>query len=119
MRMAFGEKSNKENYLDFVPAIVEGTRHSEKEDGTVAVFIEWKGFFPRLAQKLFKKPRFTETKLDNYGSAVWKLIDGKRNVGEISEALKSEFPDMEYPLERTIKFLEILKEHHLIQLGGI
>ena len=46
------------------------------------------GFYNTIAQKFFKKPRFSFIKLDQYGSCVWQQIDGKKTIYEIGQILK-------------------------------
>ena len=52
--------------------------------------------------------------LDDYGSFVWNIIDDKKDIHTLSQELDAHFPKMEKSLSRLIKFLEILKDHHLI-----
>ena len=73
----------KENYIDNIPKI--NKKWEILEDGIVEVTIENKGFYNTLAQKLFKKPRYSFIKLDEYGSCVWKQIDGKKTIYEIGK----------------------------------
>ena len=47
----------KENYIDNIPKI--NKKWETLEDGIVEVTIENKGFYNTLAQKLFKKPRYS------------------------------------------------------------
>ena len=48
--------------------------------------------------------------LDQYGTAVWRLFDGKLTVREIGEILKTRFGDTVEPLyARLAAFLKILK----------
>ena len=103
------EKKQKKNYLDRIPV------HSDKigwqkEDGEkISLLIENKGVFNRLFQKFFKKPKVSYIHLDEMGSFIWLLIDGEKNVYEISEAVKERFGDDCEPLyERLIKYLEML-----------
>ena len=45
------------------------------EDGIITVLIEWKGFYHKLAQRFFHRPRVSEIKLDKLGTFVWNSID--------------------------------------------
>ena len=54
-------------------------------------------------------------KLDEYGSAVWKLCDGKRTVDQIGDELKKKYGKTVEPLyERLVIFIGILKREGLI-----
>lgn len=84
----------------------------------MTVYIEWKGFYHRIAQKFFKRPRVSDVKLDGYGSFVWLAIDDVKDVHQLSKELDAKYPKMEKSLSRLIKFLEILHDNHLIRWKG-
>ena len=83
---------NRQNYLDFVPVKNPDIEYHTDDSGIVTLLIEWKGFYHRIAQKFFHRPRISET---------------------LSSFFR--FPGMEKSLSRLIKFLEILRDSHLIQ----
>ena len=108
------KKKNSKNYLDYVPVKNPEIEYEAQDNGRVTVFIEWKGFYHRIAQKFFHRPRVSDVKLDEYGSFVWLAIDDVKDVHQISTELDNRFPRMEKSLSRLIKFLEILHDNHLI-----
>ena len=69
------KKKDSKNYLDYVPVKNPEVEYETGDDGIVTVYIEWKGFYHRIAQKFFKRPRVSDVKLDGYGSFVWLAID--------------------------------------------
>ena len=74
-----------------------------------------KGFYNRLAQKLFKRPKVSYISLDEYGSFVWQQMDGKRNVYEISKLVSERFgKDAEPVVERLVKYIQILYQNKFI-----
>ena len=109
---------NQRNYLDFVPIKNPDIEYQTGDNGKVTVFIEWKGFYHRIAQKFFHRPRVSDIQLDDYGSFVWLAIDDNKDVHQISKELNARFPNMEKSLSRLIKFLEILRDNHLIRWKG-
>lgn len=109
---------NQGNYLDFIPVKNPEIEYQTGDDGTVTLFIEWKGFYHRVAQKFFHRPRVSDIRLDDYGSFVWLSIDDSKDVHQISKELNARFPNMEKSLSRLIKFLEILRDNHLIRWKG-
>ena len=109
---------NQRNYLDFVPIKNPDIEYQTGDNGKVTVFIEWKGFYHRIAQKFFHRPRVSDIQLDNYGSFVWLAIDDNKDVHQLSKELDARFPNMEKSLSRLIKFLEILRDNHLIRWKG-
>ena len=108
------KKKQSENYLEYVPQRTPETEFTEDEAGIVTLTKEWTGFYNRIAQRFFHRPRVSHIDLDGYGSFIWKLIDGKRTVYDISRKLDEAYPGMEKSLSRLIKFLELLRDHHFI-----
>lgn len=103
-----------ENFLERRPlrnALIKWSHN----DGKVTLEIENKGFFNKIAQKLFKKPKVTYVHLDKTGSFVWPLIDGEKDIIAIGELVKKEFGDEAEPLyERLAKFFQILESYNFI-----
>jgi hypothetical protein len=81
----------KKNLFDFVPIISEHIT-TEKE-GALSI-ITFPRFRSTFMQKYFvpkgKSPTI-HIRLDEHGTAVWDLIDGKRTIKEISEMLATHF----------------------------
>ena len=102
------------NYLDFIPVKNPEIKYETNDKGNITVFIRWEGFFNKIAQKFFHRPKVSSIDLDDYGSFVWNTIDDKKDIYTLSQELDAHFPKMEKSLSRIIKFLEILKDHHLI-----
>lgn len=112
------EKKQSKNYLDFIPVKNAEIESEIDNDGIVTVYLEWKGFYNKLAQKFFHRPKVSDIKLDKYGSFVWTAINDQKDVHELSLEMEKQFPGMEKSLSRLIKFLEILHDHHLIYWKG-
>lgn len=110
-RKAYGD----ENYLAFVPVRNPAIEWSADEAGKVSVQIEWTGFYHRIAQKFFRRPRVSTIALDAYGSVVWQAIDGQKSVFDLSQTLQEAYPDLQNTMQRLIQFLEIMRDHHLIE----
>ena len=91
-------KKQSQNLLDLVPRQSKKYKFEVDEEGKVTVFVENKGFFNLAAQKLFKKPRFTQIHLEEFGSFIWQKIDGKRTVKEIADLLHEKFGEKADPL---------------------
>ncbi len=112
-------KQNKEqpsNLLEWVPRRNSAIDWQTDEHGAVTLLIENKGFFNRVAQKLFKKPPISYVHLDELGSFVWPLIDGETTVLAVGEAVKAHFGESAEPLyERLSKFFMILKSYGFIE----
>ena len=53
--------------------------------------------------------------LDKYGSFVWRQMDGKRNVHEISKLVSAQFGEAAEPLvPRLVKYIQILYQNKFI-----
>ena len=102
------KKKDSKNYLDFVPEKNPEIEYEADEDGIITVLIEWKGFYHKIAQKLFRRPRVSDIRLDELGSFVWNAVDGKKDVHQISKELEQQFPKMEKPVPRLIKYYTII-----------
>lgn len=105
---------NKNNYVDYIPKIND-KKWEVLEDGIVEITIENKGFYNTVAQKIFKKPRYSFIKLDEYGSCVWKQIDGKKTIYEIGQILKESHKGASNQLyERLSAYFGILERNKYI-----
>ena len=105
----------KENYLDRIPEIRD-IKWNVLEEGVVELVIENTGFYNSVAQKLFKKPRFSLIKLDEYGSCVWQQIDGKKSIFEIGKYLAKEHKGAEEQLyQRLSRYFAILEQQKYIR----
>lgn len=112
------KRNNKqsENYLERRPARPEQIKWSVDEEGIVTLHIENTGVMNRIAQKLFRKPRVSHIHLDEIGSFVWPLLDGKRDIIALGTAVKEHFGDKAEPLyERLVKYFQILDSYHFIE----
>ena len=110
-------KKSKDNYLDKIPILNEKISWNADENGLLTLKIENKGVFNRIAQKFFKKPKFSYVHLDENGSFIWQLIDSKRTVFDIAALVDAHFGEKAHPLyERLIKYLEILASYNFIEL---
>jgi len=108
----------KENYLDYVPVISSLHTWSE-EGGVVTVHMVHRGWNHWLAQKLLGRPRVSHIKLDEMGSFIYPLIDGKRNIGDIALLVKEEFGEAAEPLyDRLVQYMKILRNNEFIRYAG-
>ena len=109
-------KNNEtKNYLENIPVRNESIGWNSDENGIVTLEIENTGFFNKIAQKFFGKPKTSFVHLDENGSFIWPLIDGQRDISEIGVLVKEHFGEACEPLyERLSKFFEILKSYNFI-----
>ncbi|MEI3521206.1 MAG: PqqD family protein [Anaerosacchariphilus sp.] len=105
----------KKNYLDFVPVCAPGYSWKLNEKKLVEIEVQNKGFYNWLAQKFFKRPKVSYISLDEYGSFVWRQMDGQRTIYDISFLVKECYGEEAEPLlPRLTKFFQILYQNHYI-----
>jgi hypothetical protein len=122
MPVSFSERRKilkKANYLDLHPLRL----HSEEiSDGNIVTVIIPKFKNKFIVQYIVPKMKSPDIKLklDEIGSATWLLLDGKKNVREISSILFEKFGDKIEPVnQRLTKFLTGLYEQRLITFKEI
>ena len=110
-------KKQQPNYLEMIPVRNPEIHWTTDEKGIVTLEIENKGVANRIAQKLLKKPTITYIHLDENGSFVWPLIDGKKTVLDIAQLVDAHFGETAKPLyERLVKFFQILESYHFSKM---
>ncbi len=105
-----------ENYLEKIPTPNSVIKWENTADNKVDLLIENVGFFNRVAQKFFGKPKITYVHLDDMGSFIWQHMDGKKNIIEIGKEVDIFFGDAAKPLyERLAKYFQILDSYKFIE----
>ena len=108
------KKKKQENYLDRVP-VINDKKWELTDDGLVEVTVENTGFYNTIAQKFFKRPRYSFIRLDEYGSCVWQQIDGTKNIYEIGQILKNTHRGAADQLyERLASYFKILEQNSYV-----
>ncbi len=107
------------NTLDLTPVKL----YSEKIDEEKLVTIIVPKFRNEFAKK-FISPKLKSTdfklKLEKFGSEVWNNMNGRKNVQEIIDAVKSMFgEEFEQADERVTKFIFQLYDQKLISFNEI
>lgn len=101
---------NTNNFLDLIPVRAAGYRWDTDEEGMVTIYVENRGPFNRIAQKLFHKPEVSQVHLEKTGSFIWPLIDGKKTIFEIGKIVGEHFGDEADPLyPRLSEYFGMLK----------
>lgn len=110
-------KKEKINLFDVIPCIDESIQAEENKEGLSVIA------FPRFKSKFMQKyfiPKgmspFFHVTLDEHGTKVWSLIDGKRTVREIVALLDEHFNHEENYECRVTKFLTQLQDKGFIKL---
>jgi len=102
------------NYLDYVPTHAN-LKFEMNESGQVTLFVENKGFFHKMAQLLLKKPKISQVHLEEMGSFIWPLIDGKRSIYDIAVLVKEQYGEKAEPLyNRLVQYMKNLEAYGFI-----
>lgn len=102
------------NLLDYVPRIPEKLNWTEDDEHRVTVDVENKGVFNRIAQKCFGRPAVSHIALEQFGSFIWKQIDGVHTIYDIALLVKEEFGEDAEPLyDRLLAYFRTLQGHGL------
>lgn len=106
-----GRSRAAENALD----IVYRRNVPAAEAETVILYLEHRGVYDRLAQRVFGRPAVSRISLDELGSFIWRHIDGERSVYEIGQCVEAEYRERAQPLyTRLLRFLYIMEQNGLI-----
>ena len=104
-----------ENYLDRIPVRADSIEWKVSSEGMVTLEIENSGWANRIAQVLFGRPKCSYIHLDELGSFVWPLLDGKKDITALGELVEEKFGEDAHPLyERLAQYFRILDSYHFI-----
>lgn len=105
------------NYLDYIPVPEDACRHEISEEGRVTIFVENKGVFHWIAQRLFHRPRISQIHLDEMGNFIWPLMDGTRSIQDIALLVKEKFGEKAEPLyNRLVQYMRNLESYGFIRM---
>lgn len=103
------------NYMDYIPVRNRRIRTGVKENGRVELAVQNRGFFNRIAQLFFRRPKVSYIELDEYGSYLWQQLDGETDIYGLSQKMKSRFGEEAEPVvERLVQFMKTLQVNHYI-----
>ena len=109
---------NKNNFLDFVPVRNSKVDFYENDSGVVTIVIKRYSVFYKILRPIFKIPENTFVSLDDIGSFVWKEIDGKKSIYDISIKIQNKLSEKAEPLiPRLIGFFVILNKNGLVMFS--
>lgn len=106
-----------ENFLEKIPSHKEGLGFSTDDDGNVTLEMENTGIVNRIAQKILRKPKISYIHLEEFGSFIWPLIDGKKSILEIGKDVENHFGEKAHPLyERLATYFQTLETYGFVDL---
>ena len=111
------KKVIEENFLDKIPTHKEGLAFSTDDNGIVTLEMENTGVMNKIAQVVLRKPKISYIHLEEFGSFIWPLIDGKTDIHEIGEKVQEHFGEKAHPLyERLATYFQILERYGFVTL---
>lgn len=104
------------NYLELIPEKASGLNWHRDFKEQIILEVENTGVFNTVAQKLFRKPKYTKVHLDAMGTFIWPLLDGERTVADVAALVKEHFGEKAEPLyPRIVKYFQIVESYHFIR----
>lgn len=108
-------KEIKDNFLDYVPRPNTLFPAAPNVAGHIEIAVQNKGFFNKIAQVVFKRPKVSHIELDDFGSFVWQAMDGERSVYAIGQMVHAAFGEAAEPLyERLCRYIKTLHDNHYV-----
>ncbi len=106
----------QENMLDCIPAKNEKIATRLSEGGLVQLLVRQDGMLRKFTRRFVMKiPETTTIDLDCYGSFIWGLIDGRKDIYGIGILLKERFGvDVEPLYERLCRYMKIMENNGFV-----
>lgn len=110
----------QENMLDYIPAKNEKIATQLSEKGLVQLLIKQDSLLRRFTRRFIMKiPETTIIDLDRYGSFIWGVIDGRKNIYGIGVLMKEHFGAEAEPLyERLCYYMKIMNSNGFVSFAG-
>ncbi|MBP3385103.1 MAG: PqqD family protein [Firmicutes bacterium] len=104
------------NLLDCTPLREPEWTWTENEKGLITLHKVHTSFTDRLIHTVTKKPlRQTHIDLEEFGTFLWKNMDGRKTLRELAELLHEEFGEKVEPLyPRLNQYVVTMKKNNLI-----
>jgi hemerythrin len=105
----------KQNLFDLIPYINEHIATENEGELSVITFPRFRGkFMMKFFVPRNKSPKI-RIRLDEHGTAVWNLIDGRQTVKQISDALSDHFNHEENYEYRVAKYFAQLHKQGFVK----
>jgi hypothetical protein len=105
----------KVNLFDLIPYISEHITTEKEGELSVIAFPRFRSKFMQTYFVPKHKSSMIRVRLEEHGTAVWDLIDGKRTVKEITEALAGHFNREENYEYRITTYLNHLQRQGFVK----
>lgn len=105
------------NFLDLVPKKISSVQWIVLDNGCIQIQIPRMSWLDKAVRLFARTPEVMKIDLDEYGSFIWKSIDGTKTTHELCEELKNAFgADIEPLYERFGAYVNILKNNNFIKI---
>ena len=105
----------KINLFDVIPFVSEHIETIKEGGLSVVTFPRFPNRFMQRMLARYAKSEHIHIRLDEKGSAVWEMIDGKRSVREICNLLRDDFKEEEDFESRVVSFIAQLQAKGFIR----
>lgn len=109
-------KNNKVNLLDIIPCRADHVVTEKEGELTVIVFPRVKSAWIRKHVLPKQLSPYIRLSLEEHGTAVWNLIDGKRTVREMIELLADHFANEQDYESRVMVYITQLTKDGFVKL---
>ena len=111
------QKKPSINYMDQIPVPNKTLPWRLRKDGLIEIDITHKGFYHRIAQKYFKKPKVSHIALDAYGSLVWQSMKDGHTIYDIILIMEESYPnEKDRMLDRVVTYMATLERNGFITM---
>lgn len=111
-------KNKKDNFFELIPHRNNAIDFEIDNCGLVTMIFHNKGVINKLAQLLFNQPPISYIHLDEIGSYIWVLMDGKSTVYDIAKLVNERFGKSVEPLYiRLTGYMYTLLKSGYISIG--
>jgi hypothetical protein len=104
------------NVLEMIPIVKDHITLKQAENATCFVFIPRIGWLERISIRFLKQPDHHTIHLDQLGSFVIQLCDGKNCVQDLEQKIMRTFGQKATPIrDRLLAFLSIIEMNGWIE----
>jgi hypothetical protein len=106
----------EQNLFDVIPVISQHITTENEGELSVIAFPRFRSKFMQKYFVLKNKSAVIRIRLEEHGTAVWKLIDGKRTVKDIADTLSEHFMREENYEYRIAAYISRLQKQGFVNM---
>ncbi len=106
-----------ENIFELVPVRAKVDTKRDEEGNVVIIYTKNLGRIESWLHKYVGGPLMIERPLDEMGTALWDMCDGRHTVGEICRSMDTRYQEKIEPVDtRVVQFIETLLSLGLLHI---